>query len=211
MSKKATHSWSKRFPNRANKGPIVRISPYELHIHDPAFFGQLYRHDGTWEKYAWVQRAFAAGPRSTFITSPHDIHRKRRAPLDLFLSKANVARRQHIVSSHVDKLHHRIRDAASRGDTFDLGDALAATGTDIGTEYILGTSFNNLDRPDFNMPMTNMIRAHGGMWRTTKHITFLAPILLAMSLDMLEKVSGQESREFVAFLRVGRTLWKLFL
>ncbi len=149
-----------------------------------------------------MQRAFAAGPRSTFNTIPHDLHRKRRAPLDLFFSKANVARRQDVVRACVNKLHRRISDAAAQENVFELGDALAATGTDIGTEYILGKSFNNLDRVDFNRPMTNMIRSHGGMWRTTKHVPFLGPILLAMPLDMLEKISGEDAKEFVAFLRV---------
>ncbi len=149
-----------------------------------------------------MQRAFAAGPKSTFNTIPHDLHRKRRAPLDLFFSKTNVAKRQDIVRTHVNKLCSRISDAAALGNEFDLGDALAATGTDIGTEYILGKSFNNLDRAYFNSDMTNMIRSHGGMWRTTKHLPFLGPILLAMPLSVLERISGDDTKEFVAFLRV---------
>lgn len=149
-----------------------------------------------------MQRAFAAGPKSTFNTIPHDVHRKRRAPLDLFFSKVNVTKRQEIVRTRVNKLHSRISDAATSGNAFDLGDALAATGTDIATEYILGKSFNNLDRIDFNKHMTNMIRSHGGMWRTTKHITFLGPILLALPLSVVEKMAGEDSKEFVAFLRV---------
>jgi len=40
------------------QGPIIRISPNELHIDDPEFFDQLYLRSGRRDKYAYMSRRF---------------------------------------------------------------------------------------------------------------------------------------------------------
>ena len=85
----------------------------------------------------------------------------------------------------------------------NLGAAFSATTTDVATEYVLGESYDNLDRTDFNQDLMNMLQGSASMWRATKHIRFLGPMMKAMPLSVLERGGGSDIKAFVAFLKVG--------
>ncbi|KAI0024381.1 cytochrome P450 [Xylariomycetidae sp. FL0641] len=132
-------------------GPIVRISPYELHVSDPAFFEHLYRHEGRWDKYAWATDAFAARG-ATIFTANHDLHKARRHPLNPFFSKARVAAQQDIIYKHLEKLCGRLAIPASR---LNLGAAITAFARDVANDFVLGKSYNSLERLDYAADMSD--------------------------------------------------------
>ncbi|KAK4647224.1 uncharacterized protein QC761_0027130 [Podospora bellae-mahoneyi] len=71
-------------------GPIVRTSPYELHINDPAYFETLYRHEGRWNKYDWsVDGQNALG--AIIFTPDHHEHKARRAPLNAYFPNQGLS------------------------------------------------------------------------------------------------------------------------
>lgn len=179
----------------------MRISPYEVHVSDPSFYEKLYQQDGHWNKYGWSYDAFGA-PSSAICTTDHNVHKRRRAPLNAYFSKANVASRQGNILTHVNKLQSRIDSLAASRSVFNLGAAFSATMTDVATEYILGKSYDNLDRTDFNQNLMSMLQGSGGMWRATKHVRFLGPMLKAMPLSVLERIGDPDVKAFVAFLKV---------
>lgn len=93
-------------------GPIVRISPYELHVANPEFYETLYASTASGEKrnkYAWFTKAFGMDS-SVFATPDHDIHRLRRAALNPFFSIQSVRRLQPVIQERVDTLMIRMRD-----------------------------------------------------------------------------------------------------
>ena len=116
-----------------------------------------------------------------------------------------MASRQNLVHTKVSKLCDRIKRLAASKRTFNIGAAFSATSTDVATEYILGRSYNNLDREDFGENLMNMLQGSGGMWRMTKHVRFLGPLMKAMPLSMLEKMGDPDVKAFVAFLKVGHS------
>ncbi|KAI0884561.1 cytochrome P450 [Annulohypoxylon maeteangense] len=181
-------------------GPIIRISPYELHVNDPAFFEQLYRQDGRWHKYSWAMDAFGA-KGATLFTVDHELHKSRRQPLGPFFSKAKVASRQDLIHRHLLKFCGRISKFANSGETFNLGAAATAITRDVANEFILNKSYNSLDREDFDITMLTASQGSGQIWRPSKHIPVITKIFKAIPIDWIIKNAGDDMKEFFLYLK----------
>jgi hypothetical protein len=82
--------------------------------------------------------------------------------------------------------------------------------TDVATEYILGKRYDNLDRTNFNQNLMDMLQGSRSMWRATKHVHFLGPMLKATPLSMLERIGDSEVMAFVPLLKVSHgSRWSL--
>ncbi|KAK4172409.1 putative cytochrome P450 E-class, group I [Triangularia setosa] len=181
-------------------GPIVRISPYELHINDPSYFEKLYRHEGRWNKYDWAVEAHNA-PGGIIFTPDHDQHRARRLPLNAYFSKASVLRRQGLIDRKVEKFCGRIAEFAATGKPIDLGAAISAFQRDVSTDFVLGKNYNNLDQPDFGVGMTLFMQGGGTMWRLTKHIRWYGPAMLSIPKDFLIKNADPDTANFMRYAK----------
>ncbi|KAI9038276.1 uncharacterized protein KD926_010932 [Aspergillus affinis] len=70
-------------------GPIIRINPNKIHIHDPDYFDQVYHQtNGRTNKPPHVAGAFGAYP-AIIGTQAHEVHRVRRSAVSPFFSKKN--------------------------------------------------------------------------------------------------------------------------
>ncbi|XXG96644.1 hypothetical protein Hte_002932 [Hypoxylon texense] len=182
-------------------GPIVRISPYELHINDPSFYEKLYSRDGRWDKYSWSYNAFG-GPLATLFTIDNDVHRHRRAALSPFFSKANVAAKQDFIHRSAAKLCYRLEQIAdSNVGQASVGSAISAFTQDVVTEFALGKCFNNLDKPDFNADLATTLKNSGSLWRITKHIRWYGPLMKSLPMSFVEKVASDGAKTFLAFIK----------
>lgn len=77
-------------------GPIVRITPTELHIEDPDYYEQLYSRSGRRDRYDYFlgRSGYAS---DAFSTSDHYLHRLRRAALNPMFSKKQIAEFQPVI------------------------------------------------------------------------------------------------------------------
>lgn len=110
------------------KGPIIRISPYELHVETPDFYNELYAGPGSnnkRNKYQWFAKLFAT-PDGAFGTVDHDMHRMRRAAMNPFFSKASVRRLQPLIHERVGKLLSRIKGFKTSGEPLTISLAYVA-------------------------------------------------------------------------------------
>lgn len=95
----------------ARYGPIIRISPYEVHISDPLYYDTIYASSASGEKrdkWEWSTKALGI-PRSMISTIGHEQHKARRAVLNRFFSMASVRKLQPMIEERVRLLIERIR------------------------------------------------------------------------------------------------------
>ncbi|KAI0168052.1 trichodiene oxygenase [Pestalotiopsis sp. NC0098] len=179
-------------------GPIIRISPHELHVHDPAFFGTLYRVDGRWDKYSWTYDAFGA-KSSTVFGSDHDLHKIHRRAIAPFFAKTKVLARQDLLKRNTEKLFLRITSLV--GTTFNLGAAISAFTRDNINEYVIGKSYNEIDLEDFGVALSIASQGAGVFWRTTKHVRWFGPTMRAMPVDWAMKIADDGTKSFLRYIQ----------
>lgn len=186
----------------------MRISPHELHINDPSYYEKLYRQDGKWNKYDWSYDAFGA-PMSAICSIDHELHKRRRAPLNHFFSKANVANRQQLIMKSARNLCEHLSGLV--GITVNISTAISAYTRDVATQFVLNKNYHALDNENFGADMTNVLQSSGAIWRTTKHVRFLGPLMKSLPMEWIEKSGDAGTKAFFGFLRVGITLITKFV
>ncbi|KAK7973454.1 hypothetical protein PG988_007588 [Apiospora saccharicola] len=183
-------------------GPIIRISPHELHISDPSFYEKLYNHDGPWDKYDWAWDAFGA-PLSTICTVKHDLHKRRRAVLNPFFSKASVASRIDIIQRSVSELCRKVDEFAGSQSSsqISLGVAISAFTRDVSIEYVIGKNYHILDAQDLNVDGAVMPQTSGSLWQRSKHFRWYVFLMSKMPGFVARKTGGEGVQSFVFFLQ----------
>ena len=135
----------------SSPGPIIRISPHELHILDPDYFDQIYTGaNAPKDKYMWHTKA-ADCTTAIGFTGPHELHRMRRASIDPFFSKRSVTALESLMKNKTERLSDRVEEHRQNGQPVNLTCAYLAYGTDVITDYAFNDDYRLLDLPDFNV------------------------------------------------------------
>ncbi|KAL9115055.1 MAG: hypothetical protein Q9187_007356, partial [Circinaria calcarea] len=143
-------------------GPIIRISPTELHINDPDYYDSLYNREGKWEKNPFYVNSFG-NTVSGFGTVNHDLHRLRRAAINPFFSKQKVAQLQPVIQRLADKLCRKLERIRETDEVVPIECAFDAFTMDVITEYSLDTNFGYLDHPGWSSDFRELERGFGEM------------------------------------------------
>lgn len=170
-------------------GPIVRISPFELHIRDPPYHQELYRFGAKWERYGWAVSAHDI-PTSALFTVDHDLHKQRRASLNSYFSKNSIAKRMGLIRTSISAFCSVIDDAAASDRVLDIGAGVSAWQRDVALDFLIDEHPNDLGKPDLAKAMTTFIEGATKMWRITKHLPWYGPMMKAIPKDFLIKHSS---------------------
>lgn len=129
-------------------GPIIRLTPDELHIGDPEFFTDFLAKQGPQSKYDALSGRFNM-ETSTFNTAAHDLHKRRRGALENMFSRQQVCQLVPILLEKAAKMLAHFRDSQISGQCLNLLNAYMAITEDMMFEYGFGMCEDKLDRPGF--------------------------------------------------------------
>ncbi|KAI1735290.1 putative cytochrome P450 [Xylaria scruposa] len=170
-------------------GPIVRISPQEIHVRDSTWLDTLYAGPSHGKKDKYAPAALMTGTsQGIFGTVPHELHRLRRAAINPLFSKPNVAAAVPMIFELTDKLLVRIKTQVARDGFADMRTNSLAFTTDTASQYSTGQSRQLLDNEtlafQWRRSMTNVAR-----WTSIgRHFSLVLLLILIMPMALLKLI-----------------------
>ena len=160
-------------------GPIVRITPDEVHLADAENYDKI-NYVGT--KY-WKSPVFYNAlnvPLSTFGTPPNDIHKIRRGALNPMFSRQKVLELESIVQQKAAKVCQRMQAGIDEDKPVDLHHAFRAVSVDVISDFAFDNCYDFLDKDDIGATFFQMARGIGpAMWAFQQF-----PSLQSLALSM---------------------------
>ena len=159
-------------------GPIVRISPWEIHVNDPDW-NESFKVSSKVNKYHWYYR-FVGTSDAAFGTADHDLHRIRRKAQQNYFTIDAVSRFDPVLANITAKLVKRLRELKGTKKPANLSNAFRSLATDVVTEFCFHESSNLLDQEDFAAAFQKTVRDFPeiGLWH--RHFGLILDILELM-------------------------------
>lgn len=140
-------------------GPLVRVSPNEVHIQDPTFYDTLYGQSRHSDKLKHLEHRFN-NEMSSFATAEHNLHRLRRSALNPFFFERKITQYSPHVQSHMNRPWDRIdSEFFANGKTINLNNMWGAFTSDIVVEYCLKKPYDFILNPDFRAQFSDAMYA----------------------------------------------------
>jgi hypothetical protein len=143
-------------------GPIIRISPYELHINDTDldFMAKLYPSIGRKVDKFWWSAGMFGNTEMSFGTIGHNLHKMRRAAFAKFFSPAYIRKLEPLLKSLVNSMVTKIENGLNEGKRINLVHAYSALTQDVITEYCFSFSRNCLEKEKFAPQYYEWMQVH---------------------------------------------------
>ncbi|KAF2186100.1 cytochrome P450 [Zopfia rhizophila CBS 207.26] len=189
-------------------GPIVRISPYELHCNDPAFIDQVYAGSGSGkkrDKTIFYCNGFQFWG-SCINTISHDLHRLRRSALNPFFSKASILRLEPTIRSYVDAMCQKIETYVHTKEPCSMTYAFGCMSTDVVMEYCLGWSEHYSSNQTFTPNLIEPLNALQQNFHVMKHFPWLNPVMNALPDSLVARMMPDMAEWLKTDRKISRTV-----
>lgn len=141
-------------------GPIVRITPLEVHIDDPEFYDTIYSNSERRDKTPWHKNAFSSD-KSAFATSNHELHRTRRGTLNPYFSKSQIRKFAPWIQERAHTLCRRFAEEYKGSENaLVLNEAFACLTADAVMEYSFAENYNLIENPEFIAPLNRTLELY---------------------------------------------------
>lgn len=183
-------------------GPVVRVTPNELHIRDPRFFDDVYSKTLRIDKEGWDYRF---GTENGLLTTVRaDEHRRRRAAVNPMFSRRAIMNLLHIVQRHIETLSARMLEFEARKEPMNLTLAFPALTGDIIMDYFFGFNYAQLKHPEFES-------FHEGFTRVgpVGHIATQFPAFLKIMNSIPDCITGWLQPAMMPLIQLKKDQWNL--
>ena len=167
------------------QGPIVRISPREIHICDPNFYDEIYSPSSRRRERdpKWI--GSVPTPTSMVGTVGHEHHRFRRSILSSFFSKRSVHELAPRIEAKVHKLMQYLAHLSHTQSVVLVDSTFAALTADTITEYIYGKPWGFLDDAHLGVGIRNAINTGVKSVHIARFIPFLYKLLRRLPVSIV--------------------------
>ncbi|CAN9243726.1 cytochrome P450 [Alternaria alternata] len=183
-------------------GPIVRVTPDELHIRDPSFYEQVYAKNLHLDKEGWDKRFGCAGGLLPTVNAEQ--HKRRRAAVAHMFSRRSILDFIHIIYRHVDTLSVRMQEFEGSAEPLNLSHAFPALTGDIIMDYFFGFNYNQLKHPNFESFHDAFIKIGG-----VGHVATQFPMILPVMNSIPDRITAWLQPAAKSILKFKQDNWHL--
>ncbi|TGO33321.1 hypothetical protein BHYA_0252g00020 [Botrytis hyacinthi] len=169
-------------------GPIIRITPDELHIQDVGFLDAVYAPSASpRDKYEYQLRTLRI-PGGVGTTARYDLHRKRRAALSPFFSKRNVLHLEPLINEKMEQLCQMIEKHVKEETPANLSDLFFAFSNDVVTNFLFAHQVDVLsDEAQAALLRHNSYQLLMGI-NINKHLPWIPDFLESLPLSISKPI-----------------------
>ncbi|TGO21288.1 hypothetical protein BPAE_0228g00020 [Botrytis paeoniae] len=188
--------------NSIELGPIIRITPDEIHVNDVAFLDTIYAPPSSRrDKYARNLKQLRV-PGSVGATVSFDVHKKRREALPPFFSKRNVLYLEPMITAKVQQLCDVISSHVVDKSPLNLSGVLFAFSNErgIAENFLFAHEINNLaDEKKAASLRRNTYQLLRGVHRN-KHMSWIPDLLEKLPKSMTKPIMPPGLADIFALL-----------
>jgi cytochrome P450 len=183
-------------------GPIIRINPIHVHIHDHDYFDTIYAAGNRKRnRCSWYMHSGAKTISGGLVeVIDHDLHRMRRKSVEPFFSKRSVQALEGQIVGKVEKLLSRFSSALSeskkkgqKGALVNLSDAMSALTLDVISDYSFGESMGALEKDNYGHEFIKLLHESIQMRPVGRQFPTIINTMLDMPVWIAVKLNSQLS------------------